>query len=130
MRSAERVYIACPKSAYATPRYDRVAELVRQQFPDALIIEARNRYRSNLDWVRGWPATLRTLTHLVFFCDPDGWIGRGVWTEITDAERDGVTAFHVNDRGRLTPLNALQFGPPNEECWQRYCRVVLPEAER
>lgn len=130
IRSGARIYIACPVSVYWTPRYERIAGTVRRQCPGTVILEARDLYTSRVAWLRGWPVTVRGLTHLVFFCDPDGFIGRGVWTEIADAAREGVTVLHVSDRGRFTPLAALHIGAPKEECWQRYCRVVLPKAER
>jgi hypothetical protein len=103
---------------------------VRREFPQAQLLEARHLYASNAEWRRRWPAVLRRLTRLVFFADPDGWIGRGVWTEITDAAREGLPVFYLSDRGRLTPFASVRLGPPDDASWQRYCRVVPLARER
>lgn len=92
-----RVYVASSLSTYDTDRYDQMVESVREHFPHADLLPARDQFTSNADWRRRWPGMLPTLQAVVFFDDGEGWIGRGVLEEITTAQRAGLPVFYLTD---------------------------------
>ena len=117
------VYFAAPLTTFHTPRYTRLRATARKLRPDAEFIEGATRFRSHGHWLEAWPVVRKMITELIFVTDPSAWIGYGVWTEIADAEADGITVFWLTDKGTLVPLTAVEFGPPNDDDWQRYRRV-------
>jgi len=101
-----RVYVASSLSTYSTPRYARELERIRAFFPHADILPARDLFRSNDDWRRRWPELLTTLQAVVFFADDDGYIGYGVWTELTDALDQNIPVRYLTPEGRLYEISA------------------------
>lgn len=121
-RARARVYLAAPKSEYETPRYRRLAAHAKQCFPRAELIEARTVFEDVWDWREHWPDLLQRITVLVFCTTPDGWVGRGVWTEIHTA-RPRVPVYYLTDQGALVPFSGLSFSRPNPDDWTRHVRV-------
>src|SRR2546426_11823192 len=80
----EHVYLAAPKSEYDTLRYRRLSTIARSLFPTTEIVEARTAFLDLADWRASWHQVLASVSALVFLTTSDGWIGRGVWTEIRE----------------------------------------------
>ena len=124
-KGVDRVYLASPLATYFTPRYDRTLTHAQQHFLGAEIIAARGLYATTQEWQRAWPLLVPTLTALVFFTDPQRWIGYGVWTEIKDAMHQGLSISWLTDNGLLHDWKAVQLSVPNEQDWRQYLRVSL-----
>lgn len=103
------VYIASSLSTYRTPRYDRMIESIRTLFPQSNAMPARDQFTSNADWRRKWPDILPTIAAVVFFDDGDGYLGLGVWTEITDCFRIGLPLWYIDDDGGLHHIDGGTF---------------------
>lgn len=101
-----RIYVASSLSTYDTPRYARELERIRALFPHADILPARDQFTSNEQWRRGWPEILRTLQAVVFFADDDGYIGFGVWTELTAALDRDIPIRYLASNGHLHEISA------------------------
>src|SRR5437773_1156793 len=121
----ERVYVAAPKSEYASSRYQHLVVITQDLFPDAVIIEARTAFLNAADWRAKWPEVAASLSALVFFTTPDGWVGRGVWAEIQEA-RKRVPVYLLSDGGQLVPYDALTSSLPDPSNWTRHVRVGEP----
>lgn len=117
------VYFAAPVSTYSTNRYGRLLSAARQHFRTADILEARTLFTSNAHWRATWPNLVHRIDALVFIHDGEGFIGRGVWREIADCERNGKPIHFLDDSGRLHPREFFTLGERNERDWRRYARV-------
>lgn len=127
-RITGRVYVASSLSTYRTPRYDRMVASVREQFPHATILPARDQFTSNHDWRRRWPDLLPTLQGVVFFADNDGYVGYGVWTELNDALDRGIPVRYLTPNGGLCEISAedgeievLAFRPWD---WRQFAMIA------
>jgi hypothetical protein len=120
-----RVYIACPKSEYWSPRYNSMIKDVQQHYPGALLVEPAQLFDSLQDWRSRCPQVLEKIAELVFFTTPDGWIGRGVYTEIQAAIRHRKPVQLLTSDGRLAPFEHVVFLDLDQQNWTRYCRVSL-----
>lgn len=102
LRSATgRVYVASSLSTYDTPDYSTKLERITELFPNAEILAARGLFTSNADWRQKWPGIVSQIDALVFFDDADGYIGYGVWTEISDAIERGIPVYALGPGDRL-----------------------------
>lgn len=124
--SAPRVYVASPLSTYRTPRYDLMAACVRRHFPGADVLMPLDLFTSNSDWLAKWPAILPTLSAFVAFTDEEGWVGRGVWTEVRDARAHGVPVSVLDDAGCLCPWQSVRIAERRPDDWTRTARLELP----
>lgn len=100
-RITGRLYVASPLSTFNTPRYDSELQHLRAHFHHADIVPARGLFTSNAEWKRGWPDILSTIDALVFFADDDGYVGYGVWTELSDAYERGIPIWYQAPHNRL-----------------------------
>ena len=123
-----RVYLAAPLSLAGTPRYARLLAALRTLRPCAEIVEGLSYFESHEHWRRMWPRLRRSLAGVVFVTDADGWIGRGTLAELTSLDLARCAVYHLSPAGALTPASRLRFGPPHEDDWRRYCRVVRTRA--
>lgn len=120
-----KVYVASPLTTYQTPRYDCMCATVRTLFPHADVLPARGLFASNAGWRARWPALLPTLAAVVFFTDDAGWIGKGVWAEISGAAHAGVPVALLTDGGSLYDIGSLAFHV-DEDDWRQYAHVQPP----
>jgi len=116
------VYLASSLSTYRAPRYDRMLNASRAHFPQARVRTARSLFTSNQEWRARWPAVLTSSTALVFFVDAAGYIGKGVYQEIHDADMYGIPVWFLTDDGTMYDLNTLSF-TVDEDDWKQYARV-------
>jgi hypothetical protein len=126
------VYFSAPRLLFATQHYQRALDSIRTHWPQAQIVESRRAFANVNDWRRHWPLFLEHVRVLVFMTDPHGYIGRGVWREINDAQVAGVPVLYVNETtGRLHGLGDTDFSAPDSSDWHQHVRVTLrPLAER
>lgn len=117
------VYLAAPIYTYKTPRYEQALAWVHRQFPHVRVVNARDAFLSNADWRARWPLLLDHMHTLVFIADESGFIGKGVWQEVTDARACGLLVLWLGYDGMLRTLDAFTLGPPDECDWKHYCRV-------
>lgn len=118
------VYLASPLSTYHTPRYDRMCEHVRNLFPNATVLPARDCGFTRATWLPRWRTMLPTLVAVVFFRDEAGMIGKGVYTEILDADARGLPIWMVDDAGMAHHADDLWYGDPDEADWRAYVSVT------
>jgi len=115
-------------SLAGTPRYARLLAALRAVRPHAEIVEGLSYFESHEHWRRQWPQLRRSLAEVVFVTDADGWIGRGTLAELVSLRAERCAIYHLSATGALTPASRLRFGPPHEDDWRRYCRVVRTRA--
>ena len=65
------------------------------------------------------------LAGVVFLATEDGWIGKGVWTEIEDAWWQGLPVWHLTEDGRLVLYLDVECSPPDETNWIRHVHVTV-----
>lgn len=122
-----RVYVASPITTYHTARYDLMLNWITTHFPpQARLVAARDLYTSTNDWLRRWPNILAMVDAVCVFTDEDGWIGRGVWTEMRDAELSGLPVRVIGDDGTLHTLDDARVLAIDPEDWRQYARLYLP----
>lgn len=87
-------------------------------------------FNATFEWLEQWPGILATLDGLVAFGDEEGWIGRGVFVEVTDALRRGLPVWYLPASGPPRETFALSPAPLPVRSFQRFARLVpLEEAE-
>jgi hypothetical protein len=119
-----RIYFAAPKSEYGSTHYHQSVAVLRARFPDAVILEGLTLFHDTGHWRAAWPGVLDSITAVVFVADPDGWIGRGVWSEI-QAARGRVPVHFLTDAGQLVPLAEVTCSSPDPENWTHHVRVSV-----
>lgn len=126
-----RVYVASPLNTFDSPDYDRRIDRIRELFPGDTIIPARGLFGSNGAWRRKWLAFLKTIDLLVFFADPGGFVGRGVWHECTTAHERGIPVRFLTEDGSLLGFTDTEdiFPVFFRGSWKRYVRIdhVMPK---
>lgn len=123
------VYVASPVGCYQTDRYDVMVAHVRRHFPGAEILSARDLYTNSEHWRATWPIHLERITALIYFPDKDSSIGRGVHTEIVDAEAKSILTFFLDDDGSLLPHKRVHLTLINGGfSWRRYALVDASRA--
>jgi hypothetical protein len=102
---------------------------LRDRLPTDLVVYARDLFNDPTDWRRRWPVLVRVIDALVFFTDHAGFIGRGVYDEISDARAANKPVHFFSDAGTLYQLSAIRISVVNGgRDWQRYARVRLATA--
>ena len=126
------VYFSAPRLVFNTVAYKRGLDAVRTHWPHALTIESRQTFVNVDDWRRRWPFVLASIRVLVFTTDSAGYVGRGVWQEINDAESAGVPVLLVDaNTGCLHGLADCEFSATDPYDWNQHVRVTLrPSVER
>jgi hypothetical protein len=124
------IYVASPKAVYQTPRYDQMLLHARRHFPNADLLPARDLYLDNQHWRATWPKHLKRISAVVFFADADATLGRGVVTELSDARRQGVPIYYLQDDGSLLPYKQVAVEVlDGGASWQRYARVRVKSGD-
>lgn len=121
-----RVYVASSLSTYTTPAYDRNIGHIAGLFPDAEILAPRDLFTSNADWLSKWPGIVSQIDALIFFEDAAGYIGLGVWTEISDAIAHAIPVSLLRDSS-LHPWSAVEISERRPTNWRQYARIGVPE---
>ncbi len=124
--TTSRVYVASSLSTYATPEYSTNLERITELFPDAEILAARDLFTSNADWLRKWPGIVLQIDALIFFEHADGYIGYGVWTEISDALAHGIPVYLLRDSSQH-PWSAVEIGERRPTNWRQYARLSVAQ---
>lgn len=124
-RKTDALYLAAPKSEYDLPRYTRLLTRVCTLFANCTLVEAKTAYRSIAEWRAKWPLVLDSIDGLVFLSTEDGWIGRGVWTEIEAAWWRGLPVWYLTDAGRLVLYLDVMCSTPDPDNWTHHVRVSV-----
>lgn len=119
------LYLASPLTTYDTPRYDQMVNLARHQFPSARLMPSCGLFVDSQDWLRRWSAVLTTLAGVAFFTDEAGWIGKGVYSELCDADAAGLPIWLLMDDDTIHAPDAFILAEPNEDDWRQYARVCI-----
>lgn len=131
-----RVYLASSLHTYRTPEYSEHLDMLARLVPDAEILPARDLFQSNSDWLCRWPEILPTLDAVVYFEDRDGYIGYGVFTEISDALARGIPIYFLTPEGKLREIatdddGEIIFTALRLDDWRQFAQVayIVPGAE-
>ena len=119
------VYIASPIQTYHLPLYEHMQALIAALFPDSTLVFARGLYVSGRDWLEKWPMMRKQVDTLIFFCDLNGFIGRGVYVEVYDKLRENKPLFLITHEGTLYPFEQVELSEPNEFNWSCYASVAI-----
>jgi hypothetical protein len=124
VREKLRWYFACSLVMYSHPDYDKLLEYTATNLqrisPNTIneIIQAKGSYVSGPDWLSKWPGICRNIIDggLLFILDNVGYVGKGVFTEISDVMTKGLPVFLVDRSGVSIPIPSLQddfvsYGP-------------------
>ena len=131
--SAEKVspslYLAAPLTTYNTARYDWAVSQARREFPQHVLLSARDLCTSTADWRVKWPRLLPTLDTIVFISEPDGAIGIGVFLEVAQMLARGRPAYYLAEQGRF-PIALAYSHRPVYPTAHRFLRMCLDSACR
>lgn len=124
----ETIYIASSVSLYRKPLYDEYKKQLMQRYPSAAFIWAKGLYGSSQQWLEDWPRYCEQATMLIFLAD-EGWIGRGVHTEIEDMLKAGKPVFYLYREYALA-IPSLDRAYPVQfdkvtDSWKAYCKVTV-----
>lgn len=129
-----RVYFTCPVSVMNGAMYPAALERCRQLMPGAEILGVGGLYKSALDWRLNWHQNLDSCDQLVVLTDSQHWLGRGAYSEVTEALADGKDVFVLGNEfagkspqlvctGLLTPWGACDVVERNPDDWTRHACV-------
>lgn len=121
---AGSVYLAYPLHMHTTPRARRFIRLAQRRFPNAEILPACEQFSSNADWLRRWPLILPTIAAVCVVSDEAGWIGKGVWVELSDALAIDLPVFVLTNK-RVYPWEEVTLIESDGRDWRRYARLHL-----
>jgi hypothetical protein len=110
---------------YDSQHYQEMRAAAIRHFPLATVLEPKRLFRSRQHWLTTWPELLPTLTRVVFFTAPDGWLGRGVVTELQDVRARQLPIHLLSEHGELIPWTRLTFTIPNRGNWTRHLQVSV-----
>ncbi len=118
-----KIYLSCNFTAFYTKLYEENLALIKGRWPQAEIFEPKLAYRTTDEWLEKWDEDLKTFTGCVFF-DHAGFIGKGVFKEITDLDRYNTPVLYLASFGEFYPLSAvhieLHMGGLS---WDQYAKV-------
>lgn len=126
-----KVYIASPIQTYTEPRYPDMVAQVGLAWPYDDMLPAKSMFASSAEWRSEWPKLVKTLGLLVFFTDKDGFIGKGVKTEIDDALKLKIPVYYLEEN-TFYPYNEVHIVLfDNGDDWRHYATVqTLPAAPK
>jgi hypothetical protein len=132
-----RWYFACSLVMYSHPEYDTLLQHAKTNVelisPDTVneIVQAKGSYTSGPDWVSRWPLLCRDMIDggLLFILDNAGYVGKGVYTEISDVLAKGLPVFLIDRSGISIPIQSLEedfisYG----QSWTLYAHFDVPVA--
>ena len=102
-----KLYAAHPVSCYGSAYEARQLAALRQQFPDAELLNPAATFGSDEQWLKHWPALLAELDLVAVFADESGAIGAGVLLEVADAIGRGLPLVALNQEGKLHYFGGL-----------------------
>ena len=96
-------YVTCSLPMHNHPIYNQIMQhidaILQRIHPDNenKLVEARGMYQGAKDWLEKWPKVLDETINggLFFLLDTDGFIGRGVHTEVSDILKKGLPVYLV-----------------------------------
>ncbi len=122
------LYLSGPKTMHGTRPWTAAVSRLATLVPAYPIRSAMDLFASRDDWRAHLAEVLRACAALVFLTEADGWLGKGVDTEIVAARTIGLPIAWLTPAGALVPVAAVRFGDPHDEDWTRYRRVYRAAA--
>lgn len=119
----ERLYVASPLQLHGTPLLEEAVQALQARYPEAVLLLPAKLFRDRRDWLKRGHTILRESTRLVVVTDDDGWIGRGVWSEVEIALQLGQPVAWCPRPRILVPWEEVACSPLDETNWTRYARL-------
>ncbi len=136
------IYVGSPVSLFDTPEYSQVQDLVSRMYPQDRLIFAKGLYRDSNEWLAKWPAICQEVDMLLFFTDTAGWIGKGIYTELCDIEKQGKPMYFMELDGTQHELSSIpvdiDFSTSivngivfefNCSSWRQYVHITVKASE-
>jgi len=123
----QSIYFAHPRATQDSPRALEAIEAIKEKFPTATIINPADYIGSNMKF---YLRLVAKADILIFITTEDGFIGKGVFSEIRLAQflRKEALFYHFQDQQFARYFEILNV---NEDNWEKYAQVALPlEKER
>lgn len=122
-------YFTSSRQTFETRRYDEMLALMRTYEKGDVdnITFTKSFYRDGDDWKSRFPGAIRICDRLVFFRDENGWIGKGVYTEIQEALINGKPVYMMDNRGSLYNFHQLHIARRDENSWSQHIRFEVKE---
>ncbi|MDX2059483.1 MAG: hypothetical protein SFV24_16855 [Gemmatimonadales bacterium] len=117
------IYLSGPAPMHHTAAWRAATQALQAQFPGVPIWSATDVFRSRAEWRHRLVTRLSDCGALVFLADGDGWIGKGVDTEIAAARGVGLAVGWLMPGGVLLAIHDVELGTPDETDWAHYRRV-------
>lgn len=119
------VYIASPLSTFRSPRFLRMLAKMGDHFSGVEFIIGRDESISGDGRRESWPFMLRQCVAVCVFPDHEGWISRGVWTQMRDAVAHGVWVLIADGNGSIANFDWGLVREVNSQDRRRYARLAL-----
>lgn len=122
IKQNQSIYFAHPRATQDSPRAIEAINAIKAKFPTATIINPTDYTGSNMKFY------LRLVANadiLIFIKTEEGFIGKGVFSEIRLAQflRKEVLFYNIPDQQFARYFEILNV---NEEDWEKYAQVALP----
>ena len=126
--SIERIsiYFAHPRTTFNTPREREALQAIKNKFQNASIINPASYPETDNMWF--FRKLVQQTKITVFMTTEDGFIGKGVFTEIEYAQfinRD-VFFYNIMDQKFYSSFEIIDI---NEDDWRNYARVRILSGE-
>lgn len=123
-----RIYYAHSRHIYGTYVENAERTLISRRYPGCEIVNPADMFHGP-DAQRIWDEWLRTgglsSMDILVFTDYNGYVGKGVYTEITYARGLDIPVVYMTHTGRFTKRFIL--GAPDERDWIRYSKVMIDQ---
>ena len=116
-----RIYYAHSKLIYYSKREEKELAIIRARYPFAEIINPAGIFRREIEWRMFMAFDLPNMD-LVIFSDYNGYVGKGVYTEILAAIENEIPVLYLNGEGRITAI--FSVGEPNPDDWVYHCKML------
>lgn len=131
-------YVASPIPTYHTPLYTEMRKVIPNIMKKIAgehknkLLFAKGMYKDAEVWKQKWPVTIQEQVTggTVFFTDSEGYIGKGVYTEVEDTLKKGLPVYLVLRNGQYFPITSLAKKHPHliftkYRSWKRYIHVEI-----
>ena len=121
--SVGSIYVSAPIAITQSPEWHTALAHLRQRYSKSTLVLPTVLFRSRLEWRTRVAAVIRQVERLVFLTDSEGFVGKGVFHEITVALTLGKSVEMLTELGELIAYADLAIGAPDRTNWSRYCHV-------
>jgi hypothetical protein len=119
----ERVYLSSPLALYGTKTLKQAIAAVEARYAGAAVLLPSELFRDRGEWLRRSPDVLRTMTRLVVVTEADGWVGRGVNTEVQTALGLARPVEWCPSPGVFIPWSDVHCSDPDATNWTQFVQL-------